>query len=192
MVDMSRRLITVKLRREGPARCQILSVPGMSEGLEETGPHSFTKRVKMVLKRTLGTRLKRSLKEFTVSLGNRPSPAVPRDEIPGIGAAVDSDLGLQAGDRVRVRPIEEIRATLDMWSESRHCAFFPEMEPYCGTVQTVLKPVRRFVDERDYRVKRATGVVLLKDLICQGTSDYGECDRACFFFWREEWLERVE
>jgi len=28
-------------------------------------------------------------------------------------------------------------------------------------------------------------------LHCQGTSDYGRCDRSCFYFWREEWLEKI-
>jgi hypothetical protein len=51
--------------------------------------------------------------------------------------------------------------------------------------------VERFVDERDYRVKKASGVVLLEGSLCQGTELYGPCDRSCFFFWREEWLEKV-
>jgi hypothetical protein len=25
-----------------------------------------------------------------------------------------------------------------------------------------------------------------------GTPDYGRCDRACFYFWREEWLEKLD
>jgi hypothetical protein len=27
--------------------------------------------------------------------------------------------------------------------------------------------------------------------MCQGTKDFGRCDRSCFFFWREEWLEKL-
>jgi hypothetical protein len=55
-----------------------------------------------------------------------------------------------------------------------------------------LKPVKRFVDERDYRVKKAKGIILLEGLICEGTPDYGQCDRACFYFWRQEWLEKMD
>jgi len=27
---------------------------------------------------------------------------------------------------------------------------------------------------------------------CQGTPDLGRCDRSCFYFWREEWLEKLD
>lgn len=98
----------------------------------------------------------------------------------------------KAGDQVRVRPYEEIAATIDQWSELRGCKFMPEMREYCGTTQRVFKSVERMVDERDYKVKKVKGVLLLEGLVCGGTESYGRCDRACFYFWREEWLERVE
>ncbi len=93
---------------------------------------------------------------------------------------------------VRVRSEEEIKASLSAWGELKGCLFMDAQRQYCGTTQRVLKPVERFVDERDYRVKKAKGVVLLEGIICGGTPDYGRCDRACFYFWREEWLEQVD
>jgi hypothetical protein len=93
---------------------------------------------------------------------------------------------------VKVRSREEIQLTLDVWGDLKGCRFLPEMEQYCDTTQRVLKPVERFVDERDYRVKKSKGVVLLEGVICQGTVDFGRCDRSCFFFWREEWLARID
>jgi hypothetical protein len=99
--------------------------------------------------------------------------------------------GLKAGDVVRVRSREEISAMLNAWHEMKGCLFMPAMWGYCGTVQVVLKPVERFVDERDYRVKHAKGLVILQGLLCSGSPDYGRCDRACFYFWREEWLEKI-
>jgi hypothetical protein len=98
---------------------------------------------------------------------------------------------LEAGDVVRVRSESEIEATLSAWGELKGCAFMAGMRPYCGTRQRVLKPVRRFVDERDYQVKQCKGLVILEGLMCQGTAVFGRCDRACFYFWREEWLEKV-
>lgn len=92
---------------------------------------------------------------------------------------------------MRVRSREEIDATLNVWQSLRGCGFLPEMDQYCGTVQRVLKPVVRAVDERDYQVKKFSGVVLLDGVICEGTATFGNCDRACFYFWREEWLEKV-
>jgi hypothetical protein len=67
----------------------------------------------------------------------------------------------------------------------------PEMAEFCGTTQRVLKPMNRFVDERDLRVKKSGGIILLEGLMCQGTAEFGRCDRSCFYFWREEWLEKV-
>jgi len=97
---------------------------------------------------------------------------------------------LQPGNRVRVRSRDEIRQTLDNWNELARCGFMEEMWEFCDTEQVIFKRVDRFLDERDYRVKRVRGIYLLEGLICGGTVDFGPCDRSCFFFWREEWLEK--
>lgn len=98
---------------------------------------------------------------------------------------------MQSGDMVRVRTREEIAATLDSDDSLKGCLFMAEMWDYCGTEQRVLKPVRRILDERVYRVRRVKDIVLLEGAICQGTAYPKGCDHACFFFWREEWLEKV-
>jgi hypothetical protein len=28
--------------------------------------------------------------------------------------------------------------------------------------------------------------------MCKGTAEFGTCDRSCFVFWREEWLEKID
>jgi len=99
---------------------------------------------------------------------------------------------MQPGDLVRVRTREEIEATLDGQNELRSCLFMAEMWRYCGTEQRVLKLVERFLDERTYQVKRTSGIVLLEGVICQGMAFPQGCDRSCFIFWREEWLEKIE
>jgi hypothetical protein len=103
------------------------------------------------------------------------------------GEAVEFALG----EKIRVRSREQIQQTLDSWNELKGCSFLPEMWQYCGSVQTVLKPLRRIVDERDYRVKRVRHTYLLEGVNCKGFELYGECDRNCFYFWREEWLEKT-
>jgi hypothetical protein len=156
-------------------------------GTIRTHAPSVRSWLKLVVKRNLGDGTKRKLKkhsstlveslEFTGKSSVQPkSQAVP----------------LAAGDAVRVRSEEEIRATLNAWNELKGCMFMDAQRQYCGTSQRVLKPVERFVDERDYRVKKARGLILLDGLICEGTPDYGRCDRACFYFWREEWVERID
>lgn len=99
---------------------------------------------------------------------------------------------LEPGDIVRVRSAEEIKATLDRWNQTKRCSFMEEMWEYCGTTHRVLKRVEKFLDERDFLMKKCTGIVLLDGVYCPGTKDFGDCDRTCFFFWREEWLEKVD
>jgi hypothetical protein len=98
---------------------------------------------------------------------------------------------LKPGDRVKVKSRPEIQATLNRWNHLGGCGFMDEMWTYCNQEQKVLKRVERFLDERDYRMKRSKNVVILEGLNCKGTKDLGPCDRNCFYFWREEWLERV-
>jgi len=98
---------------------------------------------------------------------------------------------ISEGDLVQVRSREEIQATLDPFKELKGCAFLPNMYQYCGTRQRVRKSMRHFMDERDYKLKKVRGVILLENVICNGTPTFGECDRCCFLFWREEWLEKV-
>jgi len=99
--------------------------------------------------------------------------------------------GIERGDFVRVRSKKEIRGTLNWWNQTKGCAFTEEMWEYCGTVHCVFKRVDYFLDERDMGLKRCKRLVLLEGVHCKGTRDFGECDRNCFFFWRDEWLERV-
>lgn len=103
-----------------------------------------------------------------------------------------SAVGLAPGDVVRVRSRDEIERTLDARGKVARCGFMDEMWQYCGTTQRVFKRVEHFLDERDLCVHHVKHIVLLDGVICGGTRDYGRCDRACFFFWREEWLEKIE
>ncbi len=115
--------------------------------------------------------------------GSRKAPAANASDI--------TSLRFNPGDKVLVRPKDQIQATLDGRNELKGCSFLAEMGQYCGTIQRVLKPVRRFVDERESRVKSMNGVYLLEGVMCQGFELYGKCDRSCFYYWREEWLEKV-
>jgi hypothetical protein len=40
-------------------------------------------------------------------------------------------------------------------------------------------------------MKNIKGIIILDGVFCQGTKDFGACDRTCFYFWREEWLEKI-
>lgn len=168
--------------------CQIQSVPHIAEPAEKRDESKLpaTRRVKLFLKRRLSPQFKRSLKRKVDEIVVGARQMTGQKDTPGDLPAQPAVEHLKAGDRVRVRTKEEIQATLNIWKERNGCAFMEDMAQYCGTTQRVFKPVRRFIDERDYTEKKARGVVLLEGVICQG------CDRACFYFWREEWLEKID
>jgi len=175
----------------GNDNCQLQGIIRTSPSAKEKGL-SFVVRTKRALKRRLSVRVQKRLKGAVGSIGDwldrRRGGAKPLK--PALDARVPQRL--EAGDLVRVRSREDIEATLDRWRSLKGCGFLEEMAGYCGTVQRVLKRVERFIDERDYRLKKASGIVLLEGVLCSGTGKTGRCDRACFFFWREEWLEKLD
>ena len=167
--------------------CQLPCIPEFSVGSIQIEEKSSLERLKLLLARPWNQYVKKWLKQaYSLSLrwqGGSSAQQSARDLAPGIPFTV--------GDQVRVRTREEIDSTLDPFKELKGCAFLPEMYQYCGTQQRVLKPMQRFIDERDYKLKKARGVILLENVICNGTPTFGACDRCCFLFWREEWLEKI-
>jgi hypothetical protein len=175
-----------------PLECQIPCLPLISEGYAKMGSQPLRIRLKLAVTRHLSPSMKRRIKTNLGQLVNWFSGlAGRRARSPAPMTSTDTT-SFKAGDMVRVRSKEEIQATLNRWGELKGCSFMPEMWPYCSTTQRVLKPMERFLDERDYRVKKSKGIVLLEGAICQGTTNFGRCDRSCFFFWREEWLEKLD
>jgi hypothetical protein len=165
--------------------CQLPCLPKMAYGTVKVDPMPFFVRVKRSLAVPWNYHVKRWLKSLYY---------VRFEKKRGVQTVSNEDISpsLKNGDRVRVRSCEKIQATLNPFKELKGCAFLPEMWQYCGTEQRVLQVMERFLDERDYKVKKVKGLALLENVICRGTPVFGRCDRCCHFFWREEWLERVE
>jgi hypothetical protein len=164
-----------------PPECQIHCLEQMSEPL---GRVEIVWQLRNRIKRIIKRRLTYILNWFSEVAGSRGVASTL-----GVNAAAS---GLQAGDQVRVKSRAEIQATLNRWNRLKGCDFMEEMWAYCGTSQRVLKRVEKFLDERTYRIKRCQGIVILEKVMCGGTRDLGACDRCCFFFWREEWLEKID
>ncbi len=175
--------------RQTQQDCQLPCVHRMAEGRVSAPPATLTRRIKLLIRRHMSPAHERVLKIQSDRLLNWIAGMQGRPTRPVI--LPEQVRSLKAGDLSRVRSRAEIEATLNQWHQLKGCTFMPEMAQYCGTEQRVLKPMRRFVDERDLRVKRSRGIVLLEGLYCQGTAEFGPCDRSCHFFWREEWLEKV-
>ncbi|HVU11465.1 MAG TPA: hypothetical protein VHD90_09310 [Phototrophicaceae bacterium] len=174
-----------------PYQCQIRSVPHLSEGKAPLPPLSLGQRLKLILKTQLSPTTKRALKQVSDNAVHRLRAFDRKPASVEVVRQQPTVIEFKPGDWVRVRSREEIEATLSSWGELKGCGFMAEMLPYCGTTQRVFKSVRRFVDERDYQPKRCRGLVLLEGVICEGTTLYGPCDRSCYYFWREEWLEKL-
>ena len=103
-------------------------------------------------------------------------------------------LDLQPGELVRVKPYEEIVATLDRRNMHRGLMFDAEMVPYCGGVFRVRSRVENFLDERTgYPRKMKTPAIILENVWCRGHFSNARitCPRAIYTWWREGWLERA-
>jgi hypothetical protein len=180
------------MKTERPTtKCQIGCVSLVTEGYGKVPNESLTRKLRLIVRRRLNSGQVHAFKSTTSLLWNKARKVlglVKKEPM----KAILSNGSFEAGELVRVRSLEEIKATLDPYKRLKGCTFMPEMKTYCGTTQRVFRIVERFVDERDYHMKISNGIVLLEGLHCQGSSDYGRCDRACFYFWRKEWLEKCE
>jgi hypothetical protein len=172
--------------------CQIPCLKYMDEGVAEPPALSIYRRIKLNIRRILSPNQERSLKNYTNKQLNRLGRLTGNGEKPSEPLVKGLPGGLHPGDIVRVRSLREIRATMNHWGQVKGCGFMPEMAEFCGTTQKVFKRMDRFVDERDLNIKKANGIIFLENVICKGAKDFGICDRACFHFWREEWLEKID
>jgi hypothetical protein len=163
--------------------CQIPCLPRMAEGQIVNDAQTPVQRLKRFLAVPWNYYVKRWLKMGYHKIFDK--------KVRNESALASISASLQVGDRVRVRSWQEIEATLDPFKELKGCAFLAEMKQFCDTTQTVLQVMERFLDERDYKVKKVKGMILLEGVLCRGTPVFGRCDRCCHLFWRQEWLEKL-
>ena len=149
---------------ETQLNCQISCLELIAEGIAEIPSESFSRQLKLMVRRRLGPGWERKIKNYTNDRMNRFCKLTGKSIKPLVSSSNIPSERLQAGDWVKVRPLEEIEATLNHWKQVRGCSFMPEMAKYCGSTQRVLKSMKRFVDERDFRVKKSKGIILLAEL----------------------------
>jgi len=110
-------------------------------------------------------------------------------------SSIMSPLNLQPGETVRVKSFAEIMQTLDSNSKFQGLSYTPAMKKYCGGTFTVYKRVNLVFDERRWKLSKIKNVVLLNGVYCDGDGgagkDWDGCDRSCFIWWKEGWLERI-
>jgi hypothetical protein len=121
---------------------------------------------------------------------------IPYPEIRGTLARTPSEtLGLEPGEEVEVKSLQEIVNTLDKRNRNRGMAFDKEMVTFCGERRRVLQRVERVVDESTGRIlELSNDCITLEGVFCR--SRYSDrrigCPRAIYSYWRECWLRRVE
>lgn len=101
-----------------------------------------------------------------------------------------NDLKLQFGEWVRIKSLEEIRQTLDPAGRNRGLVFEAEMTEYSGKLFQMDVPVKRMIHEETGKMIPLTNTVALQRLTCHGLCAKN-CPRNNYWFWREDWLERV-
>jgi hypothetical protein len=180
--------VSRKTGMENLQGCQIPNLQRIAEGEAQVGPQPLIKRFKRALAKPWNYHGKKWLKKTWSVWNDWKSQPATSARAPAANPIVSH---FKAGDLCRVRSKAEIQATLNPWKELKGCAFLDDMWQYCDTTQHILQPLERFLDERDYKVKKSKGIVLLENAICRGTPVFGRCDRCCFLFWREEWLEKI-
>ena len=167
--------------------CQLTCVPEFAVAGAGISQRSLMISIKGVLRTQWNLSFKSRFKKIYYSLANKRGPTTAQKK----AKTFTPSSPFVEGDIVKVRSREEIISTLDPFNQLKGCTFFHEMFQYCGTKQRVFRVMKNFIDERDYRYKKTRGIILLDNNFCSGKSSYGECDRCCFLFWREEWLEKI-
>ena len=100
-------------------------------------------------------------------------------------------LNLQPGELVQIRSKEEIFATLDENGKYKGLLFMREMVKFCGQKHKVFKNVKKIQLESTLEMRELKSpTVFLEGVFCDGEFHDG-CDRACFLYWKEAWLKRV-
>lgn len=93
------------------------------------------------------------------------------------------------GDRVRIKPLETIRATLDAQGKLDGLPFMDEMAAFCGREAVVYRVVDKIYDYGRSRLMRPIDdCVLLVWQRCDGSA-HGGCQAACYLIWKSQWLE---
>lgn len=107
-------------------------------------------------------------------------------------ADTDRALGLRAGDRVRLRPWNEIQATLDADGCTDKLPFMQEMVALQGGTMTVDSRADKTCDTINLVgcTREMDDTVHLTNMRCDGSA-HGGCQALCMFYFREQWLERV-
>lgn len=99
-------------------------------------------------------------------------------------------LHVQAGERIEVKSMQEIRTTLNEAGCNRGLFFMPDMRKACGKQQNVERRVERIIVDGTGEMRQLRDTVFLEGSHCGCVYSLGGCPRQEFSYWRENWLRR--
>lgn len=107
-------------------------------------------------------------------------------------------LGLEVGERVRVKRRSDVAETLNQNMRNRGLGICYEMTRCCGRNAEVRYRVDRLIDEETGVMRELSNTVVLQNVnrnrllaeecLCKG--QLGDCPRGELMYWRESWLEK--
>lgn len=141
----------------------------------------------------LGYAIRWTYDAFQRAIGGSPYPLRPYG-VPQGTLTPKSQLNLQPGEIVRVKPYCEILKTLNSDYRNRGMYFDAEMVLFTERGYKVHKRLKRVIDERTSKmVHFKSDAIVLENVVCEAR--YAKCRRFCpraiYPFWREIWLERA-
>jgi hypothetical protein len=101
-------------------------------------------------------------------------------------------LGLQPGELVAIKSLEEVTATLDKQGRNRGLVCDIELTKMCGKEYRVRCRLERMISEATGMMREVHGTVILENNMCLCARVLGGCPRLDFTYWREVWLRRIE
>jgi hypothetical protein len=176
-------------------RCQATELTKCTKHLKLWDPRAYVREL------TSGNvslgRFVRVTARVVVDEPRRKLGLIPDIHVPGTAKKGDNfeTLNLQVGEKVRVKPKEEIAKTLSPEGRNKGLWFDREMLPFCGQEFRVRQRVGRFVDDHNGRmIVLKNEAITLDGVVCSGDLSLRRwfCPRAIYPYWRECWLERVE
>ncbi|MBA4393857.1 MAG: hypothetical protein C0407_09925 [Desulfobacca sp.] len=143
----------------------------------------------MIVGRKLAAKLSAGNPRHSTCIASDGPAMKPRESI--------APINLKEGERVRVKSLAEIKKTLDQDGRTEGLGYMDvEMNKHCGGIYTIRKRINLFFDERRWRMLKIRNVLILDGVFCElpadAANDWAGCDRTCFLFWKEAWLERLK
>jgi hypothetical protein len=192
--ERTRTTKTFENGREEVFRCQITESLGASTPLHprEWGQYIAELRSGNVgIIRFLRVFVRMNIWRVAHRLGRTPD--LPK--VAGPDRVDGEKLGLEAGDVVEVRSLDEIGATLDANLKHRGLRYSEELTPACGKRFRVKNRVDRLIDENTGRmIELKNDCIVLEGFVCSGDRSASSlfCPREAYPLFREAWLRRVE